>query len=190
MLIKVNSVKQLNAELFCFTNRCLCVSWLFFLMKWHHLLPLTIHPLWRELWGSRAWRYWGEKLHPWLRSLCVYSLSSPNESPRGATCTAFWPVLRPADCCDSSLINGGFEMKMIYSSEVWGSLQSWLTVGTGQGAMLESCAIRWVCWGADISPRTPPVGKSKRAAVEVQFKSASRTLAAPVQTACFWGWAG
>ncbi len=159
-------------------------------MKWRHLLPLTIHLLRRELWGSWAWRYWREKLHPWFRSLCVYSLSSPNASPRGATCTAFWPALRPADCCDSSLINVGFEMKMIYSSKVWGSLQSWLTVGTGQGAMLESCAIRGVCWGADISPRTPLVGKSKRAVVEVQFKAVSSTLAAPVQTACFWGWAG
>lgn len=170
----------------------LCFVTLFFpLMKRRHLLPPTIHPLRRELCGSRAWRYWGEKLHPWLCSLCVYSLSSPNASPRGATCTAFWPALRPADCCDSSLINGGFEMKMIYSSEVWGSLQSWLTVCTGQGAMAERCAIRRVCRGADISPRTPPVVcKSKRAAVEVQFKAASRTSAAPVQTPCFWGRAG
>lgn len=113
-------------------------------MKWRHLLPLIILPLCRELCDSRAWKYWGKKLQPCLCSLCVYSLSSRNASPRGATCAAFWPALRPADCCDSSLINGGFEMKMIYSSEVWGSLQSWLTVSTGQRAMLES----W--WGAPL----------------------------------------
>lgn len=137
-------------------------------MKWPHLLPLIIHPLCGELWGSWAWKYWGEKLQPCLCSLCVYSLSSHNASPRGATCAGFWPALRPADCYDSSLINGGFEMKMIYSSEVWGSRQSWLTVSTGQRAMLERCAIRGVCREADISPRTPPVEKLVRKAKELR----------------------
>lgn len=167
-------------------NRWLCV---FVTLFPHDTTPFAASDHSSSSQGApRLWRYWGEKLHPWLCSLCVYSLSSPNASPRGATCTAFWSALRPADCCDSSLINSGFEMKMIYSSEVWGSLQSWLTVGAGQEAMLESCAIRGVCWEAGISPRTPPVGKSKRAAVEVQFKAASRTLAAPVQTAFGGEW--
>lgn len=70
----------------------------------------------QELRDSQAWRCWGKKLQLCLCSLCVYSPSSRYAWLCIATCAAFWPALGPADCCDSIVINGRFEMKMFYSS--------------------------------------------------------------------------
>ncbi len=112
MLIKKHKIKQLNAELFCFTNR-----WSGFEKKKvfpHEMTPFAASD--HSSSSEGALRLMGlEVLERKITSVvslfvCLF-LSSPNASPRGATCTAFWPALRPADCCDSSLINVDLKWK-------------------------------------------------------------------------------
>lgn len=119
----------------------------------------------RGLRSAQAWRCWGEKLQLHLRSLCVYS---PPSAMHPHACAAVWPALGPADCCDSSLINGRFEMKMIYSTEVRGGLQSWLTVSTGQEP----------CW-SDVVHISLNARLRDKATVKVHLNS----------TISVWGWA-